>query len=362
MKPLMKPLFLAVLASTGILAAACGGSTGSAASTNKTTTTTKSSSASTAGASTASTSAAGGGSQGTPTKISVGIIGANTADWPLFMAEKEGFFQKAGLSVSTVVTGSPPNAVDQLASGSLNFASDGTDSWVRAVATNLPVQIVAPEMITDPYTLITRPNITSWSQLKGKTVILGTKTDVTAISFTAMAAAQHMSFNDFSYVTAGSTNARFAALKSGHVDAAMLTQPFDFLAESQGMHELATSYQYVPHWMFTAYAVNTKWEKNNGPVIVKFVKALEQGIQYAYAHPNAAISVMASTAHVPTAQAKQAYDLDFQQWKSFSKTETVSTANVQAVVNAVVKQGTVSKAPSLSALFNDSYVQQANNG
>lgn len=295
------------------------------------------------------------------TTVTVGIIGANTADWPLFMAEQEGFLKQQGLQVNTIVTGSPPNAVDQLATGSLDFASDGTDSWVRAVAAHLPVQIVAPEMITDPYTLIVQPSIHSWSDLKGKTVILGTKTDVTAISFAAMAQAHNMSFDkDFNYVTAGSTNARYAALKSGQVQAAMLTQPFDFLAEAQGMHQLGTSFQYVPHWMFTAYAVNTKWAATHGPIIVRFIKALEEGIQYAYAHPNQAIAVMAKTAHVPEAQAKQAYDLDFKQWKAFSPNEQVSTADIQAVVDAVVKQGTVKTAPPMDQLFNQSYIQQAN--
>lgn len=269
--------------------------------------------------------------------------------------------KKAGISISIVTTHSPPNSVNELAAGSFQIASDGTDSWVRAVARHLPVEIVAPEFITDPYSLLAQKNIKSWAQLKGKTIILGTKTDVTAISFAAMAKANQMSFKkDFSYVTAGSTNQRYAALMSGHVAAAMLTQPFDFLAKAKGMNVLGTSFKYVPHWMFTAYAANTKWADSHGPVLVKFVKALEEGIQYAYAHPNAAINVMAEESKVPKSEVKQAYNLDFNTWKGFSKNETVPKADVEAVINAVVKQGTVKQAPPFNKLFNQTYIQKAN--
>ncbi|HZV48994.1 MAG TPA: ABC transporter substrate-binding protein [Candidatus Dormibacteraeota bacterium] len=310
---------------------------------------------------------AGGGGQsgssgGKLSTVVVGLVSTNTADWPVFLAEAHGFFRQHGIAVQEVITGGPAQSADQLATGAVDLASDGTDSWIRAVAQHLPVTIVAPEFITDPYSLITVPSISSWNDLKGRKVILGTTTDVTAISFSAMARAHGLSQSDFTVITAGSTNARYAALQSGNVDAAMLTQPFDILAESQGMHVLATSKQYVPKWIFTTIGVNTSWARDHRSQIVAFLKALEQGIAYGYAHPDDAIAIMAKRSKVPTAEVKKAYDLDFTQWHAFSKTLSIPQDSLQTVVGAVVQQGTVRQAPASSALYDASYVRQANAG
>lgn len=300
-----------------------------------------------------------GPSASNTSKITVGLVGANTADWPIFLAESQGYFKQNGIDVQEVITGGPAQSAQQLAAGSLDIASNGTDSWIRAVSQHLPAKIIAPEFITDPYALITQPSITSWSQLKGKTVILGTTTDVTAITFQAMASAQGLSQKDFTVVTAGSTNSRYSALKSGHVDAAMLTQPFDLLSESQGLHLMATAKQYVPNWIFTSLGANTRWLQSHQTDAVNFLKALERAINFAYANPATAVSVMAQRSKVSKPEVQKAYDLDFNQWQAFSKTLSINSQDLQAVVQAVVKQGTVKQAPSTSDLYDGSYVQRA---
>ncbi len=199
-----------------------------------------------------------GASGAAPQRIILGIVGANTADWPLFTAETQGFFRRAGVEILEIKTGGPVQAVQQTATGAVNIATAGVDSWIRAVAQKLAVKIVAPAFITDPYTLVTQATITSWEQLKGKTVVLGTRTDVTAISLDRMARAHGLTLSDFIIVIAGSTNDRYAALKSGHVDAAMLTQPFDLLAVSEGKHQLASSEEYIKKWLFTARSRSTR--------------------------------------------------------------------------------------------------------
>ncbi|MBO0729205.1 MAG: ABC transporter substrate-binding protein [Acidimicrobiaceae bacterium] len=300
-----------------------------------------------------------GPSASNPSKLTVGLVGANTADWPIFLAESQGYFKQNGVQVQEVITGGPSQSAQQLASGSLDVASNGTDSWIRAVSQHLPAKIIAPEFTTDPYALVTQPSITSWSQLKGKTVMLGTTTDVTAITFQAMASAQGLSQKDFTVVTAGSTNSRYAALKSGHVDAAMLTQPFDLLSESEGLHLMATAKQYVPSWIFTSLGANTNWLKSHQAEAVGFLKAMAQAINFGYAHPDTAVSVMAQRSKVSKPEVQKAYDVDFDQWQAFSKSLSIKPSDLQAVVQAVVKQGTVKQAPSTSDLYDGSYVQRA---
>lgn len=292
--------------------------------------------------------------------VSVGIIGANTADWPLLTAETEGFFTQEGLSIKQITTGSPVTAIDELSSGQVDIASDGTDSYTSAVARNLPVEIVAPEMIADPYSLITAPSISTWSQLKGKTVVLGTDTDVTAMTFAAMAKAQGLSKSDFTYLTSGSTNTRYTELTSGRVQAAILTQPFDLLAEAKGYHDLASGSKYLPQWLFTADGANTNWAKSHPTLVVDYVKALEMGVKFDYAHPAAAEQIMIKATKVASSLVDQSYKIDFNTLHGFSPTETVPNADIQGVFSGMEAQGTLTTPPPISRIYNSTYVKEAN--
>lgn len=336
---------LAVLLFMGVGLAACGSSS-TASSSSK-------SASSTTAASSSSTTAA-------PATLKVGIIGVNTADWPLLIAEKQGYFTQEGLTIDQVTTGSPVTAIDELASGAVDIASDGTDSYASAILKGLPVEIVAPEMLADPYTLITAPSITSWSQLKGKVVSLGTKTDVTAMTFSQMAAPHGLNLSDFTYILAGSTNTRYQALTSGRVQAAILTQPFDLQAESKGYHELASAFTLVKNWAFTMDGVNSNWAKTHGQDIVEYIRALEKAVKFAYANPTQAIQLMSSATGISLPLIKTAYKLDFTSSHSFSPNETVPSADIQAVLNGMHSLGTLPTPPPISKIYNDSYVLQAN--
>jgi NitT/TauT family transport system substrate-binding protein len=291
--------------------------------------------------------------------VNFGLVSLTTANWPLYLAQRQGFFEQNGVRVKEVVTGGPVQAANQLATGAVDIAENGTDSWIRAVAQGLPVKIIAPGFIPNPYTLVSSSAITTWPQLKGKSVILGTRTDVTAIAFARMAADHGLGLNDFDIVTAGSTTARYAALKSGHVDAAVLTQPFDILAIQDGGHELGTARQYIRRWVFTTQGINTKWAAQHRAEVVSYLKALIQGVEFGYARPQEAVRILADRLRIPTAVAQKAYDRDFTEWHAFSKTGQLDLADLQAVIAAVLQQGTLKTPPPISDLYDPSYIQQA---
>ena len=65
--------------------------------------------------------------------------------------------------------------------------------------------------------------------------MLATKQDVTAIAFSAMAAAHNLKLDDFSIVISGNSTERIAGLNSGNVQGAMLNEPYDLAAEAAGV-------------------------------------------------------------------------------------------------------------------------------
>lgn len=294
------------------------------------------------------------------TEVLIGNLSPSASEWPIYIADEQGFFKEQGLKVTIIAGGGPTNVISALASGGTQFADDGTDSYIAAVSHGLPIKMVAPQFQTMPYQLVVQPTITSWAQLKGKNIDLGTKKDVTAIAFYKMADGHGMKDSDFSLIVGGNSGARYDALLSKRVDGSMLSQPFDLLANSKGMKTLASGSDYFrDNWMFTALAVNTNWAAKNRPVVVKMLKAFRKAIAFGYKHKNETVAALVDATHVDRSIAEQAYDLDFGKWKAFDPQQRINFPAVRNIGNIMVAQDDISSVPSMDQLFDLSFVAEA---
>lgn len=293
-------------------------------------------------------------------EIVFGTLGPTTSSWALYIAEQEGYLRQEGIRLTEIITSNPVNTANQLASGGLDIASDGTDTIVAAVAHHLPVKAVSTFMIPNPYALVVAPSIKTWDDLRGKSISIGTKEDVTAIVLDAMTKAHRLDMTkDLSLVIIGNTSQRYQALTTGSIQGALLGQPYDFLGESQGMHVLARASTYVKEWMYTSVAVNTNWAASHRTLVVKFIRALRRGAAYGYDHPQEAINILMSVTKVDAASAEKAYALDFRQLKAFSRTGIVPTKGVEAVMEAMLRIGSITAAPPVADVVDNSYAEEA---
>ena len=307
----------------------------------------------------AATNLSAAGAQTSPVAVSYGILNYTAAEWPLMLAISQGFFTKEGVNISVVAAGSPPNVINALATNGVNVAEDGTDSYIAAIARHLPVKMVAPLFAVDPYRLMVGPSITSIGQLKGKTVMLGTKEDVTAITFGALVAPEHLTLNDFSVVVAGSTPARWAALQSGNAQGSMLLQPFDLLAQEKGYHVLGSGQDVLKNWLFTTLAVNNGWAADHRDAIVAVLRALREGMQYGATHKAQAIATLVSYTHTTPDIAEKTYDLDFNQWKAFRPDLSVTPEQLTTIAKNQIQFGVLTSVPAFADLYDGSYATAA---
>ena len=299
------------------------------------------------------------GAQTAPIEVNYGILSPSASGWPLIIAESQGFYRDEGLKVTIVNSGSAPGVTNALATGALQMADNGTDSYIVAIGRGLPIKMIAPQCAINPYSLVVSPNITSWADLKGKSVVLGTKQDVTAIVFSAMAAAQKLKLDDFSIVLAGASSARYAALTSGNVAGALLSQPFDLLAQSKGMRVLATAHEAFKEWALACTAVNTNWATGNRDTVLKVLRAERRAIRFGYANRGSSIAALIEATHVDAAIAGSAYDLLFGRWKAFDPNLRVSAVMLQAIGKSQIDMGIMTAMPPIASLYDPSFVREA---
>ena len=214
--------------------------------------------------------------------VSVGSVDATSANlWPLHVAVKNGYFDAANMKLDLVFAQSNASVIQQLAAGSYVVApTAGMVDPIRAIDKGAPLGLLRIVIQAPPYALLAKPEIKRIEDLKGKTIIIGGAKDITRIFTERMLAPHGLKSGDYDYVFAGATSARFSALKSGAVDAALLTMPFNFFAESAGFSNLGFTFDYLPDMPFAGMAVNRPWAAANGDVLRRFLDAYNKGVAF----------------------------------------------------------------------------------
>ena len=190
--------------------------------------------------------------------VIVGLVGAvSSTHWPVYIGLAKGYFAAEDLKPDLVFIQSSAALVQQLTGGSLDLAlSTGLADPIRAIDKGSPIAIVRLEAQSPPYALVAKPSIKSLAELKGKVISVGGPKDITRIYVERMLAPHGVKPGEFDMVFAGATTARFSALQSGAVDAAILLPPFNFYAESAGFTNLGLTIDYARELPFSGSIVN----------------------------------------------------------------------------------------------------------
>jgi ABC-type nitrate/sulfonate/bicarbonate transport system substrate-binding protein len=277
--------------------------------------------------------------------VSVGSVDASSANlWPMHIAVKNGYFEAAGINVDLVFAQSNASVIQQLAAGSYQVApSAGMVDPIRAVNKGAPVALVRIVIQSPPYALLAKPAIKQIEDLKGKTIIVGGPKDITRIFTERMLAPHGLKVGDYDYVFAGATSARFSALKAGAVDAALLTAPFNFFAETSGYTNLGFTFDVLPDMPFAGMAVNQPWAESQAGLLKRFLDAYNKGVAWFYDPGNreAAVKLQMDISKIEQVDVERAYSF-LHDNKLFEPTGEISRRKIRTVVDALHDLGDVS--------------------
>jgi ABC-type nitrate/sulfonate/bicarbonate transport system substrate-binding protein len=276
--------------------------------------------------------------------VIIGAVGRGTAtNWPTYIAVSKGYFDAAGIKPDFVYTQSSSALVQQLTAGSVEVAlSVGLVDPLRAIDKGAAVALIGLEMQSPPYAILAKPTIKKLEDLKGKTISLGGSKDITRIFAERMLGPHGVKPGDYDMVFAGSTAARFAALKSGAVDATILLPPFNFFAESAGFTNLGLTVDYAKDLPFSGSLVNRAWAAKNEALLRRLISVGEKSMAWFIDPKNRdeAISIMVASSKLKSEDVAKAYDF-LMQHKFFENAGTVSKAKLTALTSALKELGDI---------------------
>ena len=160
------------------------------------------------------------------------------ATFPL--AYKKGFLTGQGVAAEVILMRNSIT-VQALNNGGIDYLTPIPRS-VQAVIGGFPLKIVACYLPKATLMVVSRPEINSAKELKGKTVAIS---GVGSATFAVLRLiAKHFGLDpekEIRTLGVGTSEARLAALKQGLVSAAVVPPPWDFHATKLGFHVIARS-------------------------------------------------------------------------------------------------------------------------
>jgi ABC-type nitrate/sulfonate/bicarbonate transport system substrate-binding protein len=204
-----------------------------------------------------------------------------TTSLPRFVAEKKGFFAREGLKVELVpIPGGTDKMIKALDRGDIDLTQTATPYLVQAVLSESDAVAVAGETANPIYSLIAKPDVSTFADLKGKLVGLSLPVDTISISMRKLLALKGLTEADYRVKELVGTPVRFDCLKKGECDAVPLGQPDDLIAIKHGYHRLGVSNEAVKAFQFEVVAARRSWAQANKDEVVRFVRALAAAFRF----------------------------------------------------------------------------------
>jgi len=135
---------------------------------------------------------------------------------PQTVAIRKGFFTREGLALDVVPTGAF-DLVGALENGNIDISRIATPYLVAAVVKGSDLVAIASQTANPVYSLVARPEIARFADLKGKLLGLSIPVDTITLVMRKLMALNGVPNHDYRVKAVVGTVARFACLKSGRM-------------------------------------------------------------------------------------------------------------------------------------------------
>src|SRR5512147_283912 len=239
-------------------------------------------------------------------KIRIAVANFNVSFMTAGVAAKKGYFRDEGLEPE-IIGMRPPVSITALASGYIDYTTV-FGSVVRAAVRGLPGCVVASFIDGSTHALIARPEFKSVKDLRGRTMGVGSYGASDDIAGRMMV--KHYGVDpdkQMKVVALGPDRARFAALKEGIVDVAVIAPPMDSEGRKAGFNILARAYE-IFTFPFVGLGTSTRKLTDKPDEVKRTLKALVRANRFIRDNRDESIQILTAWGRTDRNSAAAAYD------------------------------------------------------
>src|SRR5215831_6991531 len=228
-----------------------------------------------------------------PTKITVGYSSIAAGQLPAWVAKEAGIFAKNGLDVQLVYLRAATTATMALLSRQTPISQLAGPAIVGASLRGADTVMIAGGFVITEWWLMTRPEIKTAEQLKGGSAAIAlfgglgdfmTRIALKRLGLTAV--------KDVAFLQIGGLPERLSALETGKVQAAMLPQPDNFMAQKRGFYNLMSVR--LPY-QSTGAATTRTFIRESPDIVRRYVKSQIEAVHRIKTDRQVAIRVLRNT-------------------------------------------------------------------
>ena len=215
--------------------------------------------------------------------------GSSAAYW---VAKDAGMFEKHGLDVDMLFINGSSRSVQSLIAGDLQFAGAVGTSAMNGAMAGGDIAIIDGLVNTLPYYLIGNPEIKSPEELKGRSA--ATHIPGTSADFALRLALKRfgIQYQDIKAVMVGAMSARIAAVMSGQLDFAVVTEPGKIKGEKAGLRMILDMAKLNIPFQFTCTVATRQLIRENPKAVQQMADAMAEAIHYFKTHKPETIKIM----------------------------------------------------------------------
>ena len=240
-------------------------------------------------------------------EITISMVAPAFPYFPVWIAQLGGFFKEREITCATQVTGTTDKVTSSIKEMESEIGMVTPEGVIVDCKHGGPLRLVAGNSNRPPLTLIGGKEIRTIEDLKGRTVGTSSLSEGTAVMVQKMLAAHDLRYpGDYEFALVGAHPQRWDALQAGTIDAGLQLVPYDYIAEDAGYPSLGAALQYIPHYAFTAIAVNLEWAGPHRDVVVRALSAMGEATRWARRNINEAAEMLQEPTHTDLGYARRA--------------------------------------------------------
>lgn len=272
-----------------------------------------------------------------------------------FAARDNGYYREEGLEVELIVMAGGV-AINSLIGGDVHIATlvDGT---LSAALRGAPLRILFSSYERTMLWLYAKPEINDVKSLKGKRVAVSNLGSATGMFLLEILKRNGLDGRrDLITLGMGSPPTRYTALVNGSVDAAMLTEPHNFMAEEAGFRELVSFPKEDLVLLSGSVSVRERLMQMDPDLMERFIRGTLKGLLYARENRTGTITVLTRMLKVNEKLSAKIYDV-FR--PGFTRDGTV---NEQTTVRVLTQAGRIlelRELPAAEKIFDYSLARKA---
>ncbi|TMA89225.1 MAG: ABC transporter substrate-binding protein [Deltaproteobacteria bacterium] len=211
--------------------------------------------------------------------VRIGIEAPAGTNSHYYVSKQLGLFQKHGINIELISFPGGTVGLQALFAGDIQFATSDGVAGLSANLRGANLYFIAGMINTFPFSILSRPEIRTPQELRGKKIVIsryGSSSD-TAVR-AAVEKYDLKPDKDVIILQGGGQSERFAALKAGAVDAAIVSPPLNLAGRKMGFNEVIDLSESGVAYSHQQIVAIKDYLDRNPDTVLRTLRALIEGL------------------------------------------------------------------------------------